>query len=195
MSETREALIRAAVALVEEGETSPGLRQIARRAGVSHGAPYRHFSGYEEIKIALAERGFQQMMTRCVEAQTRADADPLSRFHAIGVAYLRFAWDHPGWFGAMFDPETMQEERVQSAQAAVYSLAVMTISSAQRQDLMAPGDPQELAMLAWSAVHGFATLRLGGLVDWLGRDHHDLDALAHRFTRSVFLGMRPDPEC
>lgn len=191
MSETREALIRAAVALVEEGESAPGLRQIARRAGVSHGAPYRHFASYEDLKVALAERGFQQMMTECVQAQTQASPDPLSRFHAIGIAYLRFAWAHPGWFAAMFEPGTMQEERVQSAQAAVYSLAVMTISSAQRHNLMAAGDPQELAMLAWSGVHGFATLRLGGLVDWLGHDTDDLDALAARFTERVFLGMRP----
>lgn len=191
--DTRQLLLKAALSMVEQG-THPAqlsLRQIARQAGLSHAAPYKHFKNREDILVAMAVDGFQSMMEACVNAHRDAPSDPLSRFMAIGVTYLSFAWKNPGIFRVMFDPAITQHEHVQSAQAAVFSLTVMSIAAAQREALVRPGDPQEVAMVAWSGVHGFATLHLGGLVNWVGLADDDHLAMARRFTRMVYDGMRP----
>ena len=98
-SDTKDVLLRAAVEIAEtDGVGAIGLREAARRAGVTHGAPYRHFENQQALVAAVAERGFRELMTQAQAAQIEAGSDVLLRFHALGVAYLRFALAHPGQF-------------------------------------------------------------------------------------------------
>jgi len=191
-TDTREALIQAAFDLIEErGFENLSLRAIARAASVSHAAPYRHFESLDDLLVGVAERAFQRLLDACMEAQSSASAEPLMRFHALGKAYLLFAWANPGVFDLMFDAKVATDERVQSAQAAVFSLVALAISSAQRDGAVASGDPQEIGLLAWSGVHGYAQLYLNGLVGWLGLEREDRAKMASRFTMMVYEGMRP----
>src|SRR5262245_58545909 len=90
--DTKEVLLRAAVAIAEtDGVGAIGLREAARRAGVTHGAPYRHFQNQQALVAAVAEQGFRDLMAAVQAAQAEAGTDVLLRFHALGVAYLRFA--------------------------------------------------------------------------------------------------------
>ncbi|APR82364.1 Transcriptional regulator, TetR family protein [Minicystis rosea] len=189
----RELLIRAAVAIAEEdGVGAIGLREAARRAGLTHGAPYRHFESRGDLVAAAAHDGFLALFARCVEKQRSAGPDPLLQFQALGVAYLLFALEHPGCFRVMFGAEAARHpETVRSAEAAVFSLAVNAIASAQRQGKADAGDPQELAMVAWASVHGIAVLVLDGLAQWVGLDASDPERLARRFTARMFDGLRP----
>ena len=189
--DTREALIEAAMELLlEDGPGAIGLRAVARRAGVSHGAPYRHFDNHDDLLCAVAERGCRQLWERCVHAQSGAGSDARIRFQAIGVTYMCFAWEHPGRFAVMFSEVASASDAVRSAQGSIFALASSAISAAQRQGHFAPGDPQELALIAWSGVHGYAQLRTGGLVSWLGLDHDDPVELARRVTTKLFMGLR-----
>ncbi|WP_394825405.1 TetR/AcrR family transcriptional regulator [Pendulispora albinea] len=189
---TRAALLRAAIAIAEEdGVGAIGLREAARRAGLTHGAPYRHFESREALVVAVAEDGFRALLTMCIDAQTAAGSDPLARFQALGVTYITFALARPGQFRVMFGAEAAaQGDSVRSAEAAVFSLAVNAIASAQREGLVDDGDPQELAMLAWSSAHGLAVLIHDGLAQWVGFDTASPERLARRFTARLFEGLR-----
>ena len=189
--DTREVLLRAAVEIAEaDGVGAIGLREAARRAGVTHGAPYRHFENQQALVAAVAEQGFRRLMAEVQATQTTAGADVLARFHALGVAYLRFALAHPGQFRVMFGAEAAADPSVRSAEAAVFALAVNEIASAQRQQLIAAGDPQELALLAWSTSHGLAVLMIDGLVQWVGLDTTAPERLAKRITALMFNGLQ-----
>jgi AcrR family transcriptional regulator len=190
--DARRALLDAAVALAQEGGVSAvGLREAARRAGLTHNAPYRHFQGREALVGAVAEEGFRSLMDACIAAQSRAGHDPLAQFQALGVAYLTFALHHRGHFRVMFSEEGARDVGVRSAEAAVFSLAVSVFAAAQRQGKAAPGDPQELAMLAWGSVHGMATLVQSGLVGWVGLQLGDEEKMARRLTHRLFEGLGP----
>lgn len=188
--DTKLALLDAAIALAETGGVGAiGLREAARRAGLTHGAPYRHYQNQQALVAAVAEHGFRQLMAAVQAAQAQAGADVLGRFHALGVAYLRFALAHPGQFRVMFGAEAASQPSVRAAEAAVFALAVNEISSAQRQGLIAPGDAQEMALLAWSTTHGLAVLIIDGLVQWVGLDASSPDRLARRITALMFSGL------
>lgn len=189
--DTRDSLLRAAVEIAEaDGGGAIGLREAARRAGLTHGAPYRHFPNQRSLVAAVAEQGFRGLMAEVQAAQAAAGPDVLARFHALGVAYLRFALAHPGQFRVMFGAEAAAEPGVRSAEAAVFALAVNEIASAQRQGLIAAGDPQELALLAWSTGHGLAVLMIDGLVQWVGLDTSSPERLARRITALMFNGLQ-----
>jgi AcrR family transcriptional regulator len=188
--DTKAALLRAAINIAEDdGVGAIGLREAARRAGLTHGAPYRHFDNQQALVAAVAEHGFRLLMAEVQAAQANTGTDVLARFHALGVTYLRFALAHPGQFRVMFGAEAAAEPAVRSAEAAVFALAVNEIAGAQRLGLIAPGDPQELALLAWSTSHGLAVLMIDGLVQWVGLGNIAPERLAKRITALMFNGL------
>lgn len=191
---TRERLVLAAVELAEiDGPNAVGLREVARRAGVTHAAPYRHFADREQLLVAVAERGFKELMEHCLELQRVCGDDPLDRFWALGFGYFTFAVERPGLFRAMFSPEAARAEDLRASEAAVFSLCVSAIVAAQREGLVAEDDPQLLALVAWSSMHGAAMLYLDGLVTWvgIGGSAHEI---AGRLARQVFNGFLPRPD-
>ncbi len=96
----RQAVIDATLALVEEGGfENVNLREVARRAGVSTGAPFRHFPNKTALLTAVAEEAMQFFRNEIVtEMKKLNNPDPLSCFRAIGVAYLNWAIRHPTHF-------------------------------------------------------------------------------------------------
>lgn len=187
------ALLEAAVALAEEGGVGAiGLREAARRAGVTHGAPYRHYPNHEALIAAVAEDGFRRLWEVARLALASAGPNPLERFSALGRGYLHFARRHPGHFRVMFAAkEGRRSEAVKNAEAAVFALAVNEIAACQRVGLARSGDPQSLALVAWSGVHGLAQLWLDGLVDWLGLGEANAEAFVSRYTAEIFRGLSP----
>lgn len=189
--DTRERLIQAAIALAErEGPGSVGLREAARRAGVTHAAPYRHFADREALLVAIAERGFRELLDHCLAAGGGGGDDPLARFWGLGVGYFTFALERPGLFRVMFSPEAARAPALRDAEGAVFSLCVSSIISAQRAGKVATGDPQVQALVAWSAMHGAAMLWLDGLVKWVGLEGTP-EGIARELAGQVFRGLRP----
>src|SRR5437879_5248505 len=90
--------------LGKEGPAAITLREVARRAGVTHAAPYRHFEGKEALLAAVAEEGFLQMR-RDMESAADGPGDALDRLHRYGEAYLRFALKNPAHYRLMYGPE------------------------------------------------------------------------------------------
>jgi AcrR family transcriptional regulator len=161
----RRALLAASLALVEEqGIGALSLREVARKAGVSHNAPYYHFKDRGSLLAALAEDGFAQLAREMAEARAAA-RDARSRLEACGQAYVRFALKSPARFKLMFRPElAAPSEEGAVAQASIPALDTLAgaILDAQAAGLAPAGDPRPLVLTSWSAVHGLTSLWLDG---------------------------------
>jgi AcrR family transcriptional regulator len=99
----RKTLLDAAVALIGEvGPRAFTLREVARRAGVSHNAPYRHFAGKDELLVAVAEEGFDRL-TAVMQKTLARGKSPRERLQLCGCGYVSFALRWPQHFLVMFD--------------------------------------------------------------------------------------------
>jgi AcrR family transcriptional regulator len=144
----RAALLRAAGKRLEkQGIAALSLREAARRAGVSHNAPYRHFSDREALLAALVAQGFE-MLGQAMRGQTG---------RGMGEAYVRFALQHPQRFRLMFGGQ-IELERYPQLRAAASSAFDQLQSAFSRYG----GDPRSAAAAAWSLVHGLSHLILDG---------------------------------
>ncbi|MYU04485.1 TetR family transcriptional regulator [Streptomyces sp. SID8366] len=156
----RAACLRAARDLLEEdGSAGLSLRAVARRAGVSAAAPYRHFADREALVSAVAAQGYRELAGHLAAAHpSPATPDELA---AVAVAYVRFALDRPALFRVMFaepcDPGS--EERVGATSAlAEYVQGIV-------RGVFPGADPDVLATTVWALVHGLAFLYLDGKLD------------------------------
>ena len=159
----RAALIDAGLDLVaKRGVEALSLRAVARRAQVSHAAPYHHFADKAELLAAVAAAGFDRMVAAI--AQAAVDHPPrraLESLRAVGVGYLRFALNHPAIFRLMFRPELTKPAAhplLQDAEARAFGTLLTAITAAQGAGELAGDDPTAPATFAWSAVHGLAVL-------------------------------------
>ena len=143
--------------IAESGPSALSLRDLARRAGVSHAAPAHHFGDRAGLLTAVAVQGFGLLADALGEAQ-RQTGD----FLEVGVAYVGFAVEHPAHFAVMFRPELYRPDDPELL-AAKARTSESLYRGANPFAAPEPGpDPQEAALAAWSLVHGFATLWLSG---------------------------------
>ncbi len=167
-SDLRARILQASVALIEgEGLGALSMREVARRAGVSHQAPYHHFADREAILGAIAEEGFRVLraaLERAVarDGGRRSAADCLA---ACGQAYVEFACAHPAHFRVMFRPELVNLENCPGARAegdGAFGCLTRMVHAAVEQGLPAEPSEDALIVLAWSVAHGLACLILDG---------------------------------
>ena len=181
----RPALLEASLALIDQaGIGALSLREVARKAGVSHNAPYHHFKDRGSLLAALAEDGFAALASEMAQARAAAP-DARARLEACGQAYVRFALKSPARFKVMFRPElTAPSEEGAVAQSSIPALDTLTtaIVDAQAAGLAPPGDPKPLVLICWSAVHGLASLWLDGP---LARAHRMFGASPEKLAAAV----------
>src|SRR6195256_264747 len=113
----REALLQAAIQLIAEvGPAGFTLREVARRAGVSHNAPYRHFRDRDDLMAAVAAQGFRELTQAMMEAAGQP-SDTLDRLKRAGLGYVAFALRRPEHFTVMFDAPISKRKHPDSAAA------------------------------------------------------------------------------
>jgi AcrR family transcriptional regulator len=170
----RRALIDAAIAWVaSEGTGGVSLRELAARVGVSHAAPYRHFSNKEALFATVAEEGFRMFRDALIAARDAAGGSPRARLVATGVAYVRFAVDHPGHFKVMFSHVGQPHADVPNLTtegASAFQVLFDCVVAAQAALVLRPTDPLQQALFAWSGVHGLAMLLVEKCLTPLGLD-------------------------
>lgn len=160
----RETLIEAAAALIgEAGPRAFTLREVARRAGVSHNAPYRHFAAKDDLLRAVATEGFERLTATMQEWMARGTT-AMERLHLSGSGYVDFALRWPNHFLVMFDlprvlPECSPESEIGRN---AFDVLIQGIVGAQQSGELPAGDPLPLAFTAWSLVHGVAKLAISG---------------------------------
>jgi len=160
----REALLEAAIRLIAEvGPTAFTLREVARRAGVSHNAPYRHFRDRDDLLAAVAAQGFREL-TRAMNEAAAAKSDVLERLEHAGLGYVTFALRRPEHFTVMFDAPVSKRKHPDSAAAGEESFATLLgfVKGCQDAGRLPSGDLRQMALLAWTMVHGIAKLAITG---------------------------------
>jgi AcrR family transcriptional regulator len=155
--------------LDEQGLDGLTLRAIARHAGVSHGAPLRHFPSLASLLAAVAAEGFEDLIA-AVDAQTGVlpeDAPARARMAAAGRGYVTFAIANPGVFTVMFRPERVDGTDAAFVAASLASFGQLRdiVGVAQREGFHPDVDVTRLASVLWTTIHGLADLwvRGGGL--------------------------------
>lgn len=156
----KEALLEAAIALI--GEVGPHaftLREVARRAGVSHNAPYRHFRDKDALLAAVATQGFQRLTDALREAASRGRT-ALERWKRSGRAYIAFAVRWPQHFTVMFDAAFIASDYPECAAAgkAAFDILLRLVADAQAAGELDGREPLPLALTSWALVHGLAKL-------------------------------------
>ncbi|WP_370674531.1 TetR/AcrR family transcriptional regulator [Pleomorphomonas sp. PLEO] len=152
----RRALIAAGQTLLAEGGPSGvSLREVARAAGVSHNAPYRHFESREALLAAIATDGFERLSDRI--AATEANANDIDRLIATGRAYITFAIEVPSLYRLMFSSEVRKAAFPALGAAADRTYAQLTAALPS-----SPATPRGVTLGAWALVHGFADLLTSG---------------------------------
>lgn len=163
----REALLERAMETIEEaGVDGLSLRQLARDVNVSHGAPAKHFRDKQALIDAVAMAGFESMNRRIRDA-AQSNENLRGRFVSVGKAYVDFAVEHPALLTVMYStkhhPDSSDELRSTGAQGI--HLAQAMIAEAQEAGVLAPGNPETLAMVCFVSLHGTALLAAGGQLD------------------------------
>lgn len=152
--DARNALLGAAAELLEKvGAAGLSLRQVAERAGLSRQAPYNHFASKEALLAELAREGFERL---AASLSAGVDARAKNALERAGDAYIRHAQQAPALFRLMFSRELVDLSRFPAAAQAGSK------AFDQLNEIVAAFTPpdrvRELALAAWSLVHGYATL-------------------------------------
>lgn len=163
----RRAILSAALEVIRnDGVAAISLRDLARRAGVSHAAPAHHFKDKAGLLTAIAAEGFELLAA----VLTAVPAGTAHRLRDMGARYVEFALSHPAHFEVMFRPQLLRGDdpeltaAKERASRALYS-GVEDLPAARRGP-----DVRRAGLAAWSLAHGFATLRLSGSLPALDVD-------------------------
>lgn len=152
----RTALVSAAEGLLASGATL-SLRAVAKAAGVSHAAPYHHFSNLDALLAAVATRGFQDLAAHMEAAHPGAGT--AARLVGHCTAYVAFALARPAAFRLMFSPLLQHKADHPALQTAADGSFEVLRKAAHAH---AAEGADELALAGWSLAHGLASLAIDG---------------------------------
>lgn len=193
----REACVREALAIIDtSGVEELSLREVARRLGVSHQAPYRHFPSRDHILAEIVTRAFESF-ARYLDGRPLT-GDPNEDLAEMGRAYLRYAQEHPLQYRLMFGtplPDPQQHPEMMEKSRHAFAL----LNEALRQ-LPRPGDgtdPEERVLLdalfIWSTLHGFASMSSSSVAEALDLPAMLLDDATPHILMRIGLAIGKTP--
>ena len=166
VADFRDRLCEAAERLfAEKGPDAVTMRQLSAELGVSPMTPYRYFEDKDDILAAVRTSAFNRFAEALEKARDGAP-DARTRGHVVGEAYVRFAMENPHSYKLMFDMNQPNVEKYPDLIAAGQrARATMTdhVKDAIAAGLYA-GDPQQIGLLMWAAIHGVVVLQLAGML-------------------------------
>jgi AcrR family transcriptional regulator len=163
----RRVLIEAALQLVSEGGMDAvSVREAARRAGVSPGAPFRHFPSRDALMQAVAEEAQRRFRAEIEAALAAAPAgDPLGRFRCLGLAYLRWAMRNPTHFEVISSRRLFDHDKaaaISSDNAELIALTEQTLAEAFAAGQLRTPDLKQVQIAGRALVYGFARMNIDG---------------------------------
>ena len=159
-------LAEAERALREDGLDGLSLRELARRIGVSHGAPRRHFADRQALLDALAESGFTRLGSELRAAAEGAGADYEARLRATSTAYVRFATVDAALLELMFaGKHGGQSAALNEAADRAFAVILELILEGQAAGVLEPRAPERVGLLMFATMQGIAALVASGIVD------------------------------
>lgn len=170
----RETLIDSALDILKDGTLDDlSLRALARKAGVSQTAPYRHFEDKEALIAVLIEEGMEKLGEGMAAQMTVAD--PLERLEKLGMKYVEFSVKYPAHFKVMFEYELCDYDKycsLHNSSDKCFSYLQQTVNDCLRLPNVRNLDPAVAQFAAWSMVHGLSVLLMNqSLMEHMERDH------------------------
>jgi AcrR family transcriptional regulator len=195
----RRVLIDAALQLAEQGGAAAvSVRETARRAGVSPGAPFRHFESRTALMTAVAEEAQRRFRTEIDAALAQAPrADPLARFRALGLAYLRWAMRNPAHFeiissGKYFDHD--QAAALSRDNAEVIGMTERILAEAAALGQLRSADLKRIQIAGRALVYGFARMNLDGHFPRWGIAEREAEQTAEAVLDVFIAGIARGPQ-
>lgn len=189
----RRALIDTALTMVtEEGTWSFTLREVARRAGVSHAAPYNHFPDKAALLAEVAALGFQALSGEMEKAARRHPRSARQALFAIGIAYVRFGVEHPAHYRLMFGPDLADKEpypTLGAAGDATFGVLTGALERGQAAGEVRPGPVLNEALACWSLVHGLTSLLIDQRLRFLGVSLGEAERYARAAVSALLEGI------
>lgn len=191
----RRALIDAAAKLAaKNGVAGVTIRKVVGITGVSHAAPYHYFPSREALLAAVAEEGFSRFDAAQEEAIRSAGPNPRDQLRALGISYVRFAISNPYYFRVMFRPEFRKLEGYPALavlSSRIFDRLINTVHASMARSGVPDSDPVLPSILAWSAVHGLASLWLDGPLMTRSPAGARIETIAHWVATAVTDAITP----
>ena len=174
--------------LTREGVGGLSLRMVAKKAGVSHAAPYRHFKNKEALIAAIAEEGYKKLSDSIIQSASLYPGEPELQFKEAGWGYISFALENPEHLKVMFG--NFSESCVLDKGTSLDSL-IELIRNCQDENLIRDEDPLILALTTWSTVHGLALIFINNQMPETGMpaNRKSRDQLARKIIDTLFEGL------
>lgn len=170
--DTRSLLISAAAHLLDEGgPEGVTLRDVGRKAGVSHNAPYKHFASKEDLLAAVASREFSIQTETATEFGLQQT--PIEGLRRMMHNYVAWAQKYPARFRLAFGAWTHEPQELGKAASAARARLTAAVEAAQKAGDLPTGDAERIASLILSLAHGAADLALGGHLSKTGKGRAD----------------------
>lgn len=177
----RAVLLTTAEDMLErDGMVALSLRAVAKQAGVSHAAPYRHFANKQALLEALAAGGFEALERAIDDAAAKHPGDPRQQLIETGAAYVREAVARPQRAQLMFGG-SLGFEAARGPARTAFDALTNVVRRGQKAGLFEPAPTRELVLSVWSAAHGLAMLIVGQQIR-----HLDLAVDISHLWRAVF---------
>ena len=188
-----DALRAAAVDVInEKGLSGFSLREVTRRAGVSHAAPAYHFQNAAGLLTSLAIEAFERLRESLQSAGDGID-DPIERFVALGRGYVRAGRDYPAHCEVAFRTDVLDNDNPELQAAGLAAYAVLEGAVRAIADTYNPAlDVSSAANLAWSAMQGLLVLhpKMTLIAQLRGDPQEDIEVTAAKFGRLLADGFR-----
>jgi len=175
--------------IAEGGSASVTMRELGRRLGVSRAAAYRHFTDKTALLVGVASAGFTRLHHRLQATDAGGRSSGIARLRRMGEAYVRFALEHPAHYRLMYGKEALARHdlpELREAANAIFDHLVGVIQAHQKSGRIKRQEPRAQAYVAWSAMHGLASLWIEGQI----KAADDIDGLIRQTTRTLLDGMR-----
>jgi AcrR family transcriptional regulator len=188
----KQTLVDAAIALIAEvGTHGFTLREVARRAGVSHNAPYRHYRDRDELLAVVAMQGFERL-TAAMRRSAARGSSSLERLRLCGRGYVDFALRWPQHFFVMFDLPSSREKYPEYATVGqeAFDTLLTFIVACQEDGTLPEEEPELLGLTAWSLVHGIAKLAISQHLPFGRAESRDFADKAARILLSGMIDAR-----
>ena len=167
----KNALIEAGLEILsKEGVGGLTLRKVARQAGVSHSAPYAHFADKQALIAAIATEGYRLLYEKMLEIQQKFSDDPSRQLVEVAWAYVYLAQNDPAQFKVTFSSAVAREKdypALVEMTGNCFNQVVRIVKACQQAGILAPSEPDTMAVSIWSVVHGFASLLIEGQISHL----------------------------